>query len=144
MKRKPSILKHLRLLHADEKQTWNNSAFIANLKQPTSITSNAITNITTMAYVQSDQSTDGGTIFDMDAMESNEADASTYTVLTNATQSAHFSSENSLQLMDDANCQELGDTNELYGLRLIRGDELDQDELYDNPNHLFLLHTIQT
>lgn len=127
------------MLHAEEKQTWNNSAFIASLMQPTA-TNMGNGNV----LVPSDQSMDGGTLFDMDTIESNEADASTYAVLTNASANTQFPSENSLQLLDDENCQVLSDTNELYGLRLIRDDELNPDELYDSSNHLFLLHTIQT
>lgn len=87
---------------------------------------------------------DDGAIMDMDTIEINGTNASSYAVFTNATTSANFSSENSLQLMDDTNCQMLTDSNDLYGLRLLRGNELSHDEIYDNSNHLFQLHTIQT
>lgn len=134
----PSIIKHLRILHPDKRSTWNNSTFIGSLKQPAA--RNA-----TVAHEQFDHSKDESTITDTDAIEINGTDTSTYAVSADATPSAaNFSSENSLQLIDDANFQMLDDTNDLYGLSLFRANELAQEELYDNPNHLFLLHTIQT
>lgn len=134
----PSIIKHLRILHSDERSTWSNSTFIGSLKQPAA--GNA-----TVAQGQFDYSMDESTLTDTDAIEINGTDASTYAFSADATQSAaNFSSENSLQVIDDANFQMLDDTNDLYGLRLLRANELGQEEFYDNPNHLFLLHTIQT
>lgn len=139
VKRKPSIIKHLRLLHPDKKSTWNNSGFIANLKQTANNNANIV-------HVPSDQSMDdGSSIIDMDTIESNGTNASSFAGFTNAPTSAtNFSCENSLHLMEDANCQMLDDSNDLYGLRLLHTNELGQDELYDSSNHLFQFQTIQT
>lgn len=117
VKRKPSIMKHLRILHKEHKAIWNDSKFIANLKQRTGYPSNT----------QQSENVNNSELNLMESIDTEVID-NNYSIIENI----NFATKHTL----NSHCPDFTETNPLNDLEMMREEQqLTQDKLYENSNH---------